>query len=112
MSERFTRRESINPLSEITCRLCRLASAHIKGGMTAIRVETCDACGTGRVTGREFYDMPDRFESGRLIRWHAWTACDAHGHDVWQWSAFKARLQQAIDGLTDDEYTVARGALS
>lgn len=112
VTERFTRHETINPLSAITCDLCRLAAPHFNGGMTAIRVETCDICGTGRVTGREFFDIEDRFDPTRLIRWHAWTACDLHGHSVWDFREFTARLRQAINGLTDAEYSVARGALS
>lgn len=91
----------------ITCRLCALAGQYT--GASPLTVETCDACGTGRVTSHESYDLPDRFDPSILIRWRAWTACDLHGHDTFGFAEFRRRLELTLDGLTDEEYIAARG---
>ena len=109
-TDRFAHCEPAPAESPITCNLCRLAGKHLDG--TPVRAETCDACDTGKASIREFYDIPDRFDPERLIRWHAWTACEQHGHQPWDMPRFKTRLRETISLLTDDQYIVARGEMA
>ena len=103
--DRFTETVFEDRDAETNCVTCRLASnlPH-NAGAAPITVTTCDSCDTGLITTRESYDLPYRFDPTRMYRWHAWTSCDLHAHDVFDMADFRLRVQDAVDALTDDQY--------
>lgn len=105
--DRFAHCDPAPADSPITCHLCRLAGKHLDG--TPFRAETCDACGTGRTTIREFCSLPDRFNPDQSHYWLVWTACDQHGHGPWDLPRLRTLLSETLDLLTDDQYLAARG---